>query len=90
VNIQPDNQIPFTQDRFLSNTTNKSSFIHFLFSYLKEKGICIINCPGDADSRIVKTALEIAEQCSNSVLAVADDTDIAVMLVHHWKSKSVK
>ena len=37
-----------------------------------------------ADSTILKTALEKAY--AEQVIVVADDTDIAVMLVHHWQN----
>ena len=85
VNICADNQVPFTQDRFLSNTENKVGLIKFLSLHLQEEGISIINCPGDADSTIVETALEIAQKNLGPVTVVADDTDIVVMLVHHWQ-----
>ena len=85
VKIHPENQVPFTQDRFLSNTANKSSFIVYLSECLREAGIRVVNCPGDADATIVKTALEIARNALHPVLVVADDTDIAVMLVHNWE-----
>ena len=42
VKISPDNQVPFTQDRFLSNTTNKSGFIAFLSRKLLEAGTQIL------------------------------------------------
>ena len=83
VNICADNQVPFTQDRFLSNTENKVGLIKFLSLHLQEEGISIINCPGDADSTIVETAREIAQKNLGPVTVVADDTDIVVMLVHH-------
>ena len=85
VNICADNQVSFTQDRFLSNTENKISLIKFLSFHLQEEGISIINCPRDANSTIVETALEIALKNLGSVSVVADDTDIVVMLVHHWQ-----
>ena len=39
-------------------------------------------CTGDADTKIVATALEVAKQ--QEVTVVADDTDVAVMLLYHW------
>ena len=36
---------------------------------------------GDADSKIASTTLELAKK--NQVVVVADDTDVAVMLLHH-------
>ena len=87
VDIMPDNKIAFIQDRYLSNTENKSAFIKFLSKFLKDSGFTVVNCPGDADPLIVETALGIAKKCKEgekSVIVAADDTDIAVMLVHHW------
>ena len=66
--------MPFTQDRFLSNTENKVGLIKFLSLHLQEEGIYIINYPGDADSTIVKTALEIAQKILGPITVVADDT----------------
>lgn len=86
VDICQENHVPFTQDRFLSNLDNKANFVNFLSHHLKESGFLIINCPGDADSTIVKTALDIASTSVGYVAVVADDTDIAVMLVHHWQN----
>ena len=39
-------------------------------------------CKDDADTKIVSTSLEIAQE--SPVTVVADDTDIAVMLLYHW------
>ena len=85
--ISAETKVPFTQDRLLSNTENKSSFIKFLSSKLQEWNVNVVNCPGDADSTIVKTALQYAKNLRKTIAVVADDTDIAVMLVHHWKEE---
>ena len=42
-------------------------------------------CEGDVDNKIVSTALEVAQE--SHVIVVADDTDIAVMLLYHWNNK---
>ena len=55
LNICADNQVPFTQDRFLSNTVNKADLIELLSLNLKEAGLSIVNCTGDAAS--TETAL---------------------------------
>ena len=57
VDIHKDNPVPFTQDRFLSNTENKANFVKFLSNHLKQTGFDSVDCPGDADSTIVKTGL---------------------------------
>ena len=46
----------------------------------------VINCSGDADSTIVATSLEFSSQRTGPVNVIADDTDIAIMLMHHWKT----
>ena len=85
VNINAENHVLFTQDRFLSNTENNSGLITFLSHHLKGQGFTVINSPGDADTTIVQNALRYAKGNFGSVTVVADDTDIAVILVHHWE-----
>ena len=46
----------------------------------------VINCSGKADSTIVATSLEFASQRTGPVNVIADDTDNAIMLMHHWKT----
>ena len=86
VNINGENHILFTQDCFLSNTENKFSLIAFLSLHLKRRGLIVINCPVDADAAIVKNALRYAKWNSKIVIVVPDDTNVVVMLVHHWKA----
>ena len=83
VDIHEENPAPFTQDRFLSNTENKANFINFLSQHLIQSGYSTINGPCDADSTIVKIPLDMANTGWGHVTVVADDTDNAVMLVHH-------
>ena len=78
--------MPFTQDRFLSLQSNKQSFISTLSEFLVEAGITVRTCRGDADCTIVKEALNKATTQQNPVLVVADDTDISVLLLNHWKA----
>ena len=42
-------------------------------------------CEGDADTKIASTTLEVAQE--SPVIVVADDTDIVVILLHHWNNK---
>ena len=86
VDIHEENPVLFTQDRFLSNTENKTNFINCLSQHLIQSWYFTINCPGDADSTIVKTTLDMANTSWGHGTVVADDTDIAVMLVHHWQN----
>jgi hypothetical protein len=84
VAIIPDNLIPYTQNRYFSLEDNKKEFVKFLSNYLGEKGVELVNCKGDADSEIVRVALSIARQNVGTTAVVADDTDIAVMLLYHY------
>ena len=85
VNINAKNHVPFTQDCFLSNTESKSGLIAFFSFRLKRRGFIVINCSGDADASIVINALRYAKRNSGIVIVATDDTDAAVMLVHHWE-----
>ena len=79
------NYYPTTQDRFLRNKNNKSQFIDLISRFLKNDHQNVITCNGDADITIVETAINQATLSSNPVMVVADDTDIAIMLLYHWK-----
>ena len=85
VEVKEINYYPKTQDRFLSNKNNKSQFIDLISRFLKNDHQNVINCNGDADTTIVETAINQATLSSNHVVVVADDTDIAIMLLYHWK-----
>ena len=85
--MKEDTIIPFTPEKFLSNTNNKVQLVKKLSQYFKDDGNEVINCSGDADSTICHTALDLATTGEKSVVLVADDTDIFVMLIYHWKSE---
>ena len=87
VTIVPDNLIPYSQERYFSLEKNKKEFIKFLSDYLIEKGVEVINCAGDADSEIVRVALSSAKRNTGTTFVVADDTDIAVMLLYHYNEE---
>ena len=55
-----------------------------LSHYLRQDSQIFYNSTGDADTMIVKCALDLAAQ-GNEVTVVADDTDILVLLIYHWK-----
>ena len=73
------------QAAFLSNTSNKMQFIKLLSDYMQSKGHATKCSTSDADTLIVSTALGYARN-NRSVVVVAEDTDIFVMLIHHWKT----
>jgi len=83
VTVNSENEVPYAKERFLSNNHNKSQFIGLLQSAFLADGQIVKVCKGDADAIIVRQALNSAE--SGNVVVVADDTDVAVMLLYHWK-----
>jgi 5'-3' exonuclease len=80
VEICEDNFCPSDRTQFLNNYKNKERFIKHLANTLQANGFEVILCPSDADTTIVKTALEIVGE---SVTVLADDTDIMILLIHH-------
>ena len=79
------NKVPFPQDRFLTNEENKTHFIKFIGMKLEQDGQTVKICTGDADTTIVSTTLHQAESNTQAVVTVADDTDVAMMLLYHWQ-----
>ena len=86
VKISETNKVLFTQERFLSNEYNKIQLIDLVSAYLKNNSQTVINCAGDADTKIVSTALSLSHG-ERQVVVVADDTDIAVMMLYHWSEE---
>ena len=72
ISIDPNNEMPFTQDRYFSLTDNKVEFIKFLSNHLKEAGVNVFNCSGDADCKIVEVALQFSKSKDCRTLVVAD------------------
>ena len=81
--VRQENEVPYSKERFLSNTHNKSQLISLLSDFLTRDGQVVHICKGDADTKIVATALVLANE--SNIIAIADDTDVATMLLHHWK-----
>lgn len=88
LDIVEANAAPCTQELLLSNEANKSKFINLIAAYLKQDGYHVFVCVADADTKIVLTALELAGNSEiTNVAVVADDTDIAIMLIYHWNDE---
>ena len=69
---------------FLANTANKDAFIVLLIESFQANGLIVTQASGDADTLVVNTALQLASTGHHATV-VADDTDILVLLVYHWK-----
>jgi len=47
-------------------------------------GVAVHQAPGDADILVVSVDLEKALNDQTHVCVLAEDTDILVLLLHHW------
>ena len=74
---------PSERNVFLSNYTNKENFVMALATKLELDGFEVVLCPCDADTTIVKVALDSAN--GTPVTVYSDDTDVLCLLVHHVK-----
>lgn len=83
-------RIEFTSDMvlkvkkqdFLSHNENKQRFIYLLSDALERAGYEVHHAKGDADLLIVKTAVAIAKD--HPTVLVGDDTDLLILLCHHF------
>ena len=85
--IVESNKVQFFQAKFLSNEHNKSELIKLISKFLRNDSQNVINWVGDADTKIVSTALDYSTVDGRTIAVVADDTDIAVMLPYHWREE---
>ena len=74
-------KLTMKKDHFLSNSSNKQSFINMLSRYLQKVGCQTHHSQADADLLIVQTAVESARR-ANTVL-VGDDTDLLILLCYY-------
>lgn len=70
------NNVP--QAKFLSNSHNKTRLIQYLVAEFRAADMQVRQAEDDADVLIVETALSIP---SGTAVIVANDTDIAVLIV---------
>ena len=82
VEVKETNKCPTDRNTFLTNYANKGAFVKSLASNLRSLGFQVFECPSDADTTIVKVAIDIAQ--SQNVMVYSDDTDILCLLVHHY------
>lgn len=76
-----DDATPSTspQGAFLANVKNKVRFITLLSKHLTGAGVKVIQAPDDADTVIVKTAVQAANNGAQTVI-VGEDTDLLVLM----------
>jgi len=72
------------QSAFLANETNKCALVAMTITSLQAAGFCVHQADDDADTLVVKVALQLA--VNNTVVSViANNTDILIMLVAHYQ-----
>ena len=76
-------KVKANQEAFISNEKNRTRFIKMHSKFLIASRQTVRNCKEDADTEIIKCAIDFAEQWD--VNMVADNTDAALMLLFHWK-----
>ena len=82
VTFSDDMKVTMKKDHFLSNSSNKQSFINMLSSYLQKRNCQTRHSQADPDLLIVQTSLESARRI-NTVL-VRDDTDLLILITQNW------
>lgn len=85
ITISSNAIVQVTQEAFFRNESNKCKFINELAKELREHQIVVQQSDGDADVLIAEMALRLAKE-GESVVVVADDTDVFCILLHHWNS----
>ena len=83
IQVIAENEVPYSKERFLSNNHNKSQLINLLRDVFQTNGHIVKVFKGDADATIVKEALDTV--VGANTIVVADDTDVTIMLLYHWK-----
>ena len=84
VSISPGGKVTTSRELFLSNPSNKDQLIKMLASAFKKEGFLTDQSDGDADVLIVEKGLSYAKAGRNVVIT-ADDTDIFILMMYHWK-----
>ena len=69
----------FCTNEILVNVANKTSLIRFSGNLMERDGIKVTYCKGDADTTIVKEALETDGE---TVVLFADAYDVFFLLIH--------
>ncbi|XP_011859602.1 PREDICTED: uncharacterized protein LOC105557068, partial [Vollenhovia emeryi] len=78
--IFDENTVPtVSQEKFLSNGKNKARFINMLMKHLQLSDVTVEQAFEDADTLIVKTAIENAS-LYDSVTIIGEDIDLLVLL----------
>ena len=92
ITINPSFSTKVTKDKLLSNMSNKKQLLALIAHALEARGMSVQTAVEDADTLIVKSALEkdnLTTYDDEVTVVVAEDTDILVLLCHHCRSDNV-
>lgn len=78
-NITESSMVFGNQESFLANSENKKQLIEMVSAVLRNEGVEVKQCVGDADVEIVQTAVEISEKFSTTI--VTQDVDVLVLMI---------
>ena len=74
-------KLTMMKDYYLSNSSNKQSFINMLSRHHQKVGCNTHHSQADADLLIVQTAVESVRRAST--VLVGDDTDVLILLCYY-------
>ncbi|KAG1669042.1 Tryptophan 5-hydroxylase 2 [Nymphon striatum] len=81
VNFTGETEFEGKKEEFLSRGSNKQHLISLISDELERVGCTVIQAEGDADVDIAKTAVNIANVHSTTL--IGEDTDLLVLLLHY-------
>ena len=84
--VTPQLTISCDREVFLANEKNKGALIMIMSTEMANHNIVVCQAKDDADTLIVKTAMDLVTSMNTPVVVVAQDTDILVLLCYHRPS----
>lgn len=78
-------KVPISQEKFLSNRSNKNRFISTLMQKLENVNTASKQAQDDADVLIIETAIE--EAYTKKTIIVGEDVDLLVILIARTPSQ---
>jgi hypothetical protein len=87
IDVREHNPVYSNQSAFLMNSANKQAFVFMLARHLQMQNYDVQHAVDDADTLIVRVAIELATKQESTVVVVADDTDVLVLLLYHFSNE---
>ena len=84
IKVRNNTSVTVSQQLFMTNNENKAELIKLITPQFRKDKHIVKQAEADADTMIVSTALDFAAS-GKTVCVYANDTDIIVMLLYHWK-----